>query len=302
MKITTIKSIAATLVVSFFSFSAMAQLPNAGFENWTSGGAYDDPDGWGTPNSTTSLLSVYTVEKETANVNSGSAAIKLTSRFISFPPLVSTDVPGIAVTGNLNIDVNTQAFSIDGGFVVADRPEKLTGYYRYAPQGSDELVIAGFLWKNNGGTVDTIGTFEFINSTAVSSYTLFEAVVDYRSTEIPDSARIILSSSSPTAPVDGSSLLVDDLAFVFSPVSVQNIDALMNGIKVYPNPAKDVATVEINNDAQHQVSVYDVNGRLVREELVTKNVKINLENKGIYIYNIKNLTTGKVVSGKLLSE
>jgi len=298
-----IKNIAASIVVCSISLSAVAQIPNAGFENWTAATGYDDPNGWGTANSTTAALNVYTVEKETTNVNGGSAAIKLTSKFVSLPPVISLDVPGIAVTGNINVDIASQSFSIDGGFAYTNRPEKLVGFYQYAPQGADEFVIAGFFWKNNGGTIDTIGTFEFTDNGTVTTYTQFEALVDYRSTDTPDSARIVLSSSNPASAVAESELLVDDLSFVSLSVGIQKIDALINGIKVFPNPAKEFVNIEIADDAQHQLNVYDVNGKLVSEEIIANKTAINLNNnKGVHIYSIKNLTTGKVVSGKFIAE
>ena len=47
------------------TLSAFAQIPNNGFENWSSAGSYNNPDSWGNLNSVTSVLSVYTCVKGT---------------------------------------------------------------------------------------------------------------------------------------------------------------------------------------------------------------------------------------------
>jgi hypothetical protein len=59
-------------------------LPNPGFENWTTTGTYENPDGWTTANSYSSLLGIELTTKATASsdVHSGSFALKTETIFI----------------------------------------------------------------------------------------------------------------------------------------------------------------------------------------------------------------------------
>lgn len=75
------KTILSIVSVVAFTASTMAQIPNAGFENFTSMGAYDVPNGWGTMNNTTALASVYTAAKGTPG-SPGASYLKLTSKTV----------------------------------------------------------------------------------------------------------------------------------------------------------------------------------------------------------------------------
>ncbi|MFN8299799.1 MAG: T9SS type A sorting domain-containing protein [Chitinophagales bacterium] len=190
---------------------AYAQIPNPGFENWHSQGfpSYSDPDSWGTLNSATSIISVYTAEKVTAagDVHSGTAAIRLTTRYISF---ANATAPGAAVTGS----INTNNQSLQGGFPYTSRPLKLTGWFKGTPAAADTNRVEVYLFKRQGATQITVGEGVFINTANVGTYTQFSANITYHTNDIPDTARIVLWSSSPDYPVQNSVFYVDDLAFV----------------------------------------------------------------------------------------
>ena len=74
------KTIFITGIAVLFLLSAQAQLtiPNAGFENWTTAGSYENPDSWDSPNDVTSSLGKIVVEKEATYVHSGSYAAMIT--------------------------------------------------------------------------------------------------------------------------------------------------------------------------------------------------------------------------------
>ena len=59
----------AGLVALLTSTLIFAQIPNAGFENWHTAGfpSYNEPDMWGTLNSSTSIISVFTAERANAD-------------------------------------------------------------------------------------------------------------------------------------------------------------------------------------------------------------------------------------------
>ncbi len=206
------KNLLVTLICSLFILNINAQnIPNAGFENWTSTGfpSYENPNNWGTLNGSTSIIGVYTTVKATgADAHSGNSAIKLVSKFISF---ANATAPGMATTGTIN--TSTQA--VEGGFIYTQRPQALTGWYKANPQSGDNGSIEIKLWRRVGGVEEEIGTATFSIFNQVSTYTKFVLPINYTSANAPDSARIILFSSNGANAVQNSELIVDDLAFAF---------------------------------------------------------------------------------------
>ncbi len=199
-----------TLMI-FAAYVGMAQIPNAGFENWHSQGfpSYNEPDNWGTLNSSTAIIGVYTVEKATgaANIHSGSSAMKLSTHYIAF---ASATAPGMAVTGT----INTNNQSVNGGFPFSTRPTLLTGWYKGTPASGDTSQVEVYLFKNNGTSQITVADGIFRSGTTVGTYTRFIIPLNYHTNDVPDTGRILLFSSNPNNPIEPSVLYIDDLAFV----------------------------------------------------------------------------------------
>src|ERR1043165_334560 len=250
-------------------------IPNAGFENWHTAGfpSYNEPDNWGTLNSSTAIIGVYTVEKGTGagNFHSGSSSIKCSTHYISF---ASQTAPGITVS-SATINTNTQ--QIDGGFPYTQRPTHLVGWYKGTPAAHDSGSVELNLWKwvgTNHVRID-IGEARFSSSVTVGSFTRFMATITYSSAQAPDSALITISSSDPFAPVDGSVFFVDDLAFLdcsafnatttststicTSPSGIASVSA--TGATTY-HWSNNASTATINNVAAgtYTVTVSDANG------------------------------------------
>ena len=187
-----------------------AQIPNAGFENWTSGNcvfnSYNDPNGWGDINSLACIIGAITCIKTTtpANVHSGSAALELSTQNAA-----GQTAPGICATGSIN--QNTQA--VQGGFPLTTRPDKLIGWYKYAPVSPDTFSVSINIY--NGATSGTIiGTGSISGANTVSTYTKFIVPITYTSGATPDSAQITLINSAGANGQVGTLMYVDDLSLV----------------------------------------------------------------------------------------
>ncbi|MFO7723396.1 MAG: hypothetical protein R6V49_09285, partial [Bacteroidales bacterium] len=73
--------IAILLIIFTFSLPLFAQqMPNGSFETWTQTGNYAEPNSWNSPNPTTASLGTFTVTRETAVVQSGTAAAKIQTK------------------------------------------------------------------------------------------------------------------------------------------------------------------------------------------------------------------------------
>lgn len=255
------KSILSIVALMVHSVLAFAQLPNNSFENWTSMGSYNNPDGWYNLNAMTSSMSVYTVTKGTGGASGGgSSYLKLTTKNVSGMGIM----PGVAVSGV--IDMAT--FKAKSGFPFTQRPVKLTGNWQYMASGSDEGFVAVYLTKWNSGMMmrDTIAKATQTLSSMAMSWTAFNLNLTYMSTAMPDSAIIILSASGIT-PVANSYLYVDNLAFVGSVTGINAIGNLGSTISAYPNPVSDNIFVELNVQKTSilKLQLVDLRGQLIKE-------------------------------------
>ena len=71
-----------------------------------------------------------------------------------------------------------------------------------------------------------------------------------------------------------STLSVDDFSF--------------NNFSIYPNPTSDFITIELKNSDKEKIQIYNANGQLVKELLVTDNYKLDISNlsNGVYFISI----------------
>lgn len=218
--------IAAVLLSTGISFGQ--SVPNGNFEAWDTGISYPRATGWDSPNEViaTSLFSTnYVVFQESTNPASGLYSAKLESKSISIPFGSPIAVPGFMTLGDFSVNIATQTWTINGGVPFTDRPDKLTGKYKYAPSGSDMCMVQVVLLNYNAATqtiIDTIAEGVFVG-TAASSFTEFEAELDYNSTATPNYMNINILSSGSSAVQVGSVMYVDDLAFYTEPEETEDL-------------------------------------------------------------------------------
>jgi hypothetical protein len=271
--------------------SLIAQIPNSGFETWTTVGSYDTPTGWDNLNATTSPLSVYTCEKGTPG-DPGASYLKLTSKTVTGIGVA----PGVAVSGVLD----PLTFLPKSGFPYTTRPGYLTGnwqYMEFSGTGADAGHIIIFLskWNIPANRRDTIAFKNYTLPGMIMSWASFSIPLTYYSTATPDSAIIVLSSSG-TAPVNNSYLYVDNLAFTGTPVtSVTNIPGNTPLSYIYPNPAASLANISYNGFSEKniQINIADINGRNIisfspKAAIGENKFQVNVSDlvKGVYIVRI----------------
>ncbi len=73
-----------------------------------------------------------------------------------------------------------------------------------------------------------------------------------------------------------------------------------NTIKIYPNPATDIININIQNQINFKASIYDLNGKLIKEAINENQIQINTMPAGIYLLEIKDLQTGQRVVEKIV--
>ena len=268
-------------------------IPGGSFDTWNAQ-TVDVPNSWaiGTHGNGGSGIS-----KSTAHI-SGNYSIQLTT------------MSNNGDSGGSNVEcgeVTTGYYSNNGpagGLSYTNMADTLTGYYMYAPVGTDTAAVSVTL-SAAGSAVGGTNTF-FI--APKSTWTYFE--MPFSASSTPDTMRIDIQSGSWHAALPGSVLNIDYLQLKsqpLPPLGVNNIATLSNKVVVYPNPANDVLNFRFENNVQGSVSVkiYNMMGQVIdnkcyEEAPVGIQFSVGNLSTGMYFYEISN--NGSVIRDRFIKE
>jgi len=172
------------------------------------GQAYENPINWYTSNSYSTYNSAGATVSKSTDAKGGLFAARLEGKNAA---LLGKTIPGVITTGILKGGIN-----VSGGQLYTIRSQKLTGYYKYSPQGADMAGFEVLLTKWNPTTLkrDTIA-YGNVSKGAAAGYTAFNVPLTYKTTDAPDSQLVVISSSADRLnAIAGSVLLIDGLLFI----------------------------------------------------------------------------------------
>ena len=294
------KTILSLAAVALSSSSLFAQIPNAGFENWTAVGTYSVPDGWGTLNNTTTLAGVYTVTKATPG-SPGASYMKITSKTVA-----TSVVGGIAVSGVLD----SMTMQPKSGFAFNQRPASLTGKNQYMIYGSSPGSLSVTLTRWDSGTNSRVivasGNITHSASAMAMSWTNFTIPLVYSDGNNPDSCIIVLKASGSN-PTNNDYLWVDNLAFSGTVTGIKNQESILSNVSVFPNPSAEIINVNVDLQSEQKVMIelIDFTGKVVLTKDLgslqgksNQAIHVNGIAKGTYLIKIasdKAIETRKVI-------
>ena len=273
------KFIIVLTVLIAMTITTNGQIPNCGFENWTTVGSYENPNGWVNCNGNGGTG--YPVTKSTDHypANIGNFSIRMEN--------LTLGATGCATYGFANsvpyIGYNGASFPITG------HPNSFCGYYKFMPQNNDTMTISCGLYLNGA----MVAYASLVTNNTVSNWTSF--TIPFSSYTTADSASIGLSAfyslvTNPT--IQGNSVLfVDNLSFDNLITSVTESVSVNSSFSLYPNPAFDIITLNIdNNNSDLTLNFYNVMGALIKSELLKQNqrqINIGDLSNGIYMIEIE---------------
>ena len=248
------KSILSIVTIVALSATAIAQIPNAGFETFTSMGNYNVPNGWGTLNNTTAIASVYTAAKGTPG-SPGTSYLKLTSKTVS-----TTVVNGIAVSGVLD----SMTMMPKSGFAYNTRPASLTGKWQHMIYGSSQgsIQITLTRWDTMMNMRMPVASGNVTLSGMAMSWANFTIPLTYADGNNPDTCIIVMKASGST-PTNNDYLWVDNLAFSGLVTGIDNHTSVVTNMVVFPNPSTETINVNLNLKSSQKVSIEltDITGK-----------------------------------------
>jgi hypothetical protein len=282
------KSLTILIALILYSTSNIAQelLPNANLETWVTEGEYEIPEGWETSNEATYQsppFNYLTVEK-TDDAYYGEWAARISSIDI-----LGNVAPGFITTARFDFSVFPLSSEINGGIYFNQRPESISGWYKYAPSvPEDKCIVGAFLFRYpEGEPIDTVGYVQFESSEVKDEYTYFVSEFIYYNEETPDSLSLTILCTDFDNPIAGSVMYIDNLNIE---MPLGNQIPLMTDISnVYPNPNNGVFSIHL--EEKSFIQVFTINGQLVYFKQHNAGInQINLEglSKGQYVIKAQN--------------
>jgi hypothetical protein len=287
------KKLTIILIVLFAaSIKTNAQIPNSGFETWENyvdeytGYVYEKPDLWNGSLPNNSVYSFSIVKNpDSYPVGTGQYSMKI-------QPDIANGVRGVAIS---NDGADSMVNWIPKpSFAINQRPASLYFYYKCFPFGGDTIIGKVYFYKN--GVV--IGNPVFGTTQAISSWTAWEVPMTYYTSDVPDSATIFFVTGAYIQHTE-SIMYVDNLSFDGFVTSISEQTSENTILNIYPNPASDIITLNIENknNADLTLNIYNATGALVKSEKLIQNQRqfdIGDLSNGIYLVEIKSKEwTGK---------
>lgn len=256
---------ASTLILASISF---AQIPNAGFEQWTGG----NPDGWFTGNIPGFVVPITQSSTSHSGLSSARAEV-VNFGGNPFPPTLVTIFP------------------------VSQSHAILTFWHQFAPVSGDGAGVAVIMYDNQQAIAGGFGE----TYSATSGWEQVQIELEYFLPGVPDSCYISFSvygDSLGGAPHLGSALLVDDLAFsgISSAGDEAGLPASYRLHQNFPNPFNPATTITYDLPSSGHVilKVYNLIGQevatLVNELQEAGNKSVHFDaarfTSGVYMYRL----------------
>ena len=185
---------------------------------------------------------------------------------------------GYCYFGSENDDYYTPAFAFTDTF------KYLQGYYKYYSENNDTALISARTYQS--GSRRSLDNLYLPSS---EDWTFFSMPINYSSAYTPDSASIIMYSAIGTEDLgDGTTLYIDNLAFVLTPTPLKlSVRELEESIQLYPNPCTNTLYTDTKNNYTH-CDIVDVIGKTITLPVFQNKVDVSTLSAGTYVVIFRN--------------
>lgn len=171
----------------------------------------------------------------------------------------------------------------------SDRPDFLTGYYKYQLGDADYNYAIRYaqvtVWSNG----DTIGTSMFKFDT-VSTYSNFQSPIIYTSPQAPDSLNIYFHTNGVgSSNMVSGFLFLDDIELTSNSVGIENTNPQLE-FNLYPNPIHSNLYIDYNHNSSIEYQIFNLQGKVLSKgRLMSPASSIPMDDftPGIYLIGIK---------------
>ncbi|MDP1726807.1 MAG: T9SS type A sorting domain-containing protein [Bacteroidota bacterium] len=274
-----------------------AQIPNSGFESWTTvavgpSGSYQYPNEWATSNPVcTGPFYSCTRSTDHFPLTVGNFSVRL-----------ENNTSLTRLTGGFGIATTDTAYPFRPSFAITGHPNSLCGYYKYAPLNNDTMFIRIVLFKN--GTM--VNYFTFKSGISTSTWTSFTLPLTYTSADSAMMYMMAFYPSSPTGVPNGNSVLyVDNLSFDNLISSVSEPGSENTIFNLYPNPSSDKITIaNTENSEETYIRILNIQGRQMMHSQFQNqnNLELDISALPMGIYFIEVNTESEIVVKKFIKE
>jgi Secretion system C-terminal sorting domain len=268
------------------NISIKAQLLNGSFEHWDILG---NPVNWYTSN----LPGITKTINQSSDAHDGISSVRIDV----------VEEFGEASPGSLQSFDDVNQF----GHPITENYTNLTGYYKFLPQGSAQLILAVSIYSQSFSLVG-VGGLNIYN--ASENWSQFDvpiilSLLDSNAASVVVSISITDNFEIGFDPATiGSIALIDNLSFG-NPTNVKSNERIGNNFSLsqnYPNPFNPITTIKysiVNVETGYipsvQLKVYDILGNeiatLVNKEQSQGNYEIEFDGleltSGIYFYKLQ---------------
>ncbi len=251
------------LLFCFSSSLAFTQIPNGGFESWTSSFNYEEPEFWETNNDTTHIR----VARDPLSIE-GEYSMKLSSN-------VTTAFLDCTSKATLNYKL-TQPVGVDNSF---------SFNLRLLPDSS----------TNSTSTFFSFFCLPFVNGMSQPAiiWQSDETYEDFTKIEIPilnpeiDSIFVEIASGAIGTVNDGCAINTEAWVDGFSiDVSSTSTDDLTKSkVSIYPNPTDQIVFIEQENNEYHEYFLFNSCGQKIQHGDLSRS-EISIDGPGIYFLQL----------------
>ncbi|SDH25567.1 endonuclease [Winogradskyella thalassocola] len=144
------------------------------------------------------------------------------------------------------------------------------------------------------------GTFNVnVNGTFVGTiaYSATEQTITLPNINIENSVSIVIDGNSGIT----NRVVFDDLSYTcYSALNVEDFNVA--SVKIHPNPVKNTLTVDLKSDVSTSIEIFDILGKRVLNETISKTSNLNVQNLKSGIYIVKVTQDNSTVTKKLIKQ